>query len=98
MPQKQHRDHYDIVRNILEVVNNDNVEPQFRNSMNKTKVGYAAGLTYFQISDYLKELIDIRLLEMIDFKPYPYYEITEKGRRCLELISTLFADLSVESS
>jgi predicted transcriptional regulator len=66
--------------------------------MNKTKVGYLAGLTYFQISDYLKKLVGLGLLEMIDFKPYPYYEITEKGRRCLQLLGEIDAILKVESS
>jgi predicted transcriptional regulator len=61
--------------------------------MNKTSIGYSAGLTYFQTAFYLKGLLDIGLLEMTDFKPYSYYEITEKGRRCLELLNELEADL-----
>ena len=35
---------------------------------------------------------------MIDFKPYPYYEITEKGRRCHELISEKNADIKAAPS
>jgi predicted transcriptional regulator len=86
-----HRDRYDIVKNLLEILNAS--ERLYRNQMNKTRIGYSAGLTYFQTAFYLKGLLDIGLLEMTDFKPYSYYEITEKGRRCLELFSAIEDDL-----
>ncbi len=50
--------------------------------MNKTRIGRLAGLTFFQTTRYLKELVDVGLLGTIDFRPHSYYEITEKGRAC----------------
>jgi predicted transcriptional regulator len=76
--QQPHRHRYDIIRNLLEIVNNNDTAPLYRNQMNKTRIGYRAGLTYTQTNAYLKELLDLGLLEMTDFKPYSYYEITEK--------------------
>jgi len=89
----QQRDRYDIVRSIMEIIYNGNVEPRFRNYMNKTRIGRLAGLTFFQTTRYLKELVDVGLLGTIDFRPHSYYEITEKGRLCLELFSALEGDL-----
>jgi predicted transcriptional regulator len=95
MPQ---RDRYDIFRSILEVIYNGNVEPRFRNYMNKTRIGRLAGLTFFQTTKYLKELVGVELIETIDLRPHTYYEITEKGRRCLELFSEIYAELKVAPS
>jgi predicted transcriptional regulator len=95
MPQ---RDRYDILRSILEIIYNGNVEPRFRNNMNKTRVGRLAGLTFFQTTKYLKVLVGIGLLATIDYRPHSYYEITEKGYRCLELFSEIDADLKAAPS
>jgi predicted transcriptional regulator len=95
-----YRDRYDIFREVLEIVNDNDVNdnsngPQYRNYMNKTRLAYTAGLTHPQTKIYFKELIDLGLISaMTDFnKPYPYYEITERGRRCLELFNELENDL-----
>ena len=67
--------------------------------MNKTRIGYTAGLTPIQTVEYLGQLIDLGLLVKTEFKPfYSYYEITEKGRRCLELFNELDDDLKTRSS
>lgn len=74
-----HRDRSDIIRSILEIIYNGNVEPRFRNYMNKTRVGRLAGLTFFQTTKHLKDLVSTGLLATIDYRPHSYYEITEKG-------------------
>ena len=74
---QRQRDRYDILRNILDIV--DKTQPPYRNYMNKMRIAYTVGLTHPQMVDYLGE-----------FKPfYSYYEITERGRRCLQLFDEL---------
>ena len=90
--QQQHRDRYDILRNILTIV--DNTRPLYRNQMNKTRIGYTAGLTHARTVEYIKQLIDLELLVRMEFKPFfAYYEITERGRRCLQLFDEMEDDL-----
>jgi predicted transcriptional regulator len=88
MPQ---RDNYDIVKDILEKVYD--TEPLYRNQMNQTRIGYDANLTHPQTVKYLRKLVELGLLFLTDFKPYSYYEITKKGRRCLQLFGELENDL-----
>ena len=90
-----YRDRLDIVRNLLEVVHNDDLEPLDRNYMGKTRLGFTANLTHTQTTTYLDELLDRGLIveTETDFKPHCYYEITESGRRCLELFGEINEDL-----
>jgi predicted transcriptional regulator len=81
------RDKYDIVKDILEIVYD--TEPLYRNQMNQTRIGYEASLTHPQTVRYLRALVDLGLLASINFKPYSYYEITEKGQRCLQLFGEI---------
>jgi predicted transcriptional regulator len=65
--------------------------------MNKTRIGYAAGLTHAQTIEYLSALIDLGLISRLEFQPFfSYYEITERGRRCLQLLAELEDDLKPE--
>ncbi len=97
-----YRDRLDIVRNLLEGANNnkndeyDNIKPLDRNYISKTRLGFTASLTHTQTTAYLDELLDRGLIvekTETDFKPHPYYEITERGRRCLELFGRIDDDL-----
>ncbi|MGH9978456.1 MAG: winged helix-turn-helix domain-containing protein [Nitrososphaeraceae archaeon] len=97
-----YRDRLDIVRNLLEGANNnknddddDDIKPLDRNYMSKTRLGFTASLTHTQTTAYLDELLDRGLIveTETDFKPHPYYEITERGRRCLELFGKIADDL-----
>lgn len=88
MPQ---RDHHDIVKDILEIVYT--TQPLFRTWRSQTSIGHDAKLTHPQTVKYLEGLIDIGLLMLTDFRPYPYYELTKKGRRCLQLFSEIEDDL-----
>jgi predicted transcriptional regulator len=71
MPQ---RDKYDILKDILEIVYD--TEPLYRNQKNQTRIGYETNLTHPQTIKYLRQLVDLGLLLLTDFKPYSYYEIT----------------------
>jgi predicted transcriptional regulator len=93
MPQ---RDRYDIVKDILEIIYD--TEPLYRNQMNQTRIGCEANLIHPQVVRSLKELVGLGLLTRIDFKPYPYYEITTKGKRCLQLFGEIDDDLKPEST
>ena len=101
-----YRDRLDIIRNLLEVTNNNNnnnnndIKPLDRNYISKTRLGFTASLTHTQTTAYLDELLDRGLIveTETDFKPHPYYEITERGRRCLELFNELDNDLKTRNS
>ena len=85
------RDQYDILKEVLEIVYD--ARPLYRNQMNQTRIGYEAGLTHPQTVKYLQILVKHGLLVMLDVKPFPYYEITKKGRRCLQLFGEIDDDL-----
>jgi hypothetical protein len=61
--------------------------------MNQTRIGYEAGLTHPQTIKYLRALVDGGLLSLTEFKPFPFYEIINKGLRCLQLFGGLEDDL-----
>lgn len=88
MPQ---RDKHDIVKDILEIVYA--TPPLFRTRRSQTSIGHDAKLTHPQTVKYLKGLVDIGLLILTDFRPYPFYEMTKNGRRCLQLFGELEDDL-----
>lgn len=90
MPQRD-SDRYDIVKDLLEIIYV--TEPLYRNQMNQTRNDYEANLIHFQVVRSLKELVGLGLLTPIDFKPYPYYEITTNGKRCLQLFAEIEDDL-----
>lgn len=85
------RDKYDIVKDILEIVYD--IEPLYRNQMNQTRIGFEANLTHPQTIRYLRSLVDLGLVVLTDFKPFSYYEITKKGRRCLQVFGEIEDDL-----
>ena len=75
--QQQHRDRYDIVRNILEIV--CNTRPIYRNQMDKDK-DRLHGWSYTQTVEYLDMLLYSGLLVVTDIKSFfSYCEIIGKG-------------------
>jgi predicted transcriptional regulator len=78
---------YDIVKDVLEIVYDS--EPVYRNQMTHIMIGYEANLTHPQAVKYLRMLAELGLLVLTDFKPFPYYEIKSKGRRCLQLFGEI---------
>ena len=66
-----YRDRLDIVRNLLEGVNNNNnnnndddddIRPLDKNYISKTRLGFTASLTHAQTTTYLDELLDRGLI------------------------------------
>jgi predicted transcriptional regulator len=86
-----HRDRHDIIKDVLEIVYD--TELVYRNQMNHIMIGYEANLTHLQAVKYLRMLAELGLLVLTDFKPFPYYEIKSKGRRCLQLFGEIEDDL-----
>ena len=85
------RNKYDIVKDTLEIVYD--AKPLYHNRMIQTRIGYEANLTHPQTVKYLTLLVKLELLILTDFKPCSYYEITSKGRRCLQLFGEIEDDL-----
>jgi predicted transcriptional regulator len=88
MPQ---RDQHEIVKDILNIVYA--TPPLFRTWRSQTSIGHDAKLTHPQTVKYLKSLVGIGLLILTDSRPYPYYELTKKGHRCLQLFSEIEDDI-----
>src|SRR5687767_2376626 len=74
--RKSSRHTVGVQRNVYDA------KPVYRNQMNQTRIGYEASLTHPQT---VKMLVNQDSLHLTDFKPFSYYEITKKGRRCLQL-------------
>ena len=90
--QKNYRDRYDILRNVLYIVANTQaaLSQLYEQDENRLR----ASLTHLQVVDYLGQLLASGLLVKMEFKPfYSYYEITKRGRRCLELFDELEDDM-----
>ncbi|HZD35226.1 MAG TPA: winged helix-turn-helix domain-containing protein [Nitrososphaeraceae archaeon] len=85
------RDSYDIIKSVLSIV--ASAKPLYRNQMNQTRIGYEANLTHPQTVKYLRTLVDLELLVSIKFETFSYYELTRKGRRCLQLFCEVENDL-----
>ncbi|MGC2307497.1 MAG: winged helix-turn-helix domain-containing protein [Nitrososphaeraceae archaeon] len=88
MPQ---RDRHSIIKDILGIVYH--TQPLFQTRRSQTSIGHDAKLTHPQTVKYLEALVDLGLLILTDFKPFPYYEMTKKGRRSLQLFGELEDDL-----
>jgi predicted transcriptional regulator len=58
-----------------------------------SRIAYATNLTYKQTVGYLDGMIEERLLILTDSKPFPYYEITPKGRYYLKVFAEIEDDL-----
>lgn len=55
-----------------------------RSDIGKTRIMYGAVLSYEQITIYLKELMDLGLLQTMESDGNTVYRATEKGRAFLE--------------
>jgi predicted transcriptional regulator len=89
--QHPQRDRDDIIHDILQLV--ANTQPIYRSQRHQTSIGYAANLTHPQTVKYLKRLVEEGLLVLTYSKPFQYYEITDKGRRCLQIYNELQEDM-----
>ena len=85
-----HRSRYEITNDILHILGK---YPAIRRR-HKTGIGYAARLTHEFTVRYLRGLANEGLLRISqDTGIYPYYEITSKGLRYLQLFEEIQEDL-----
>jgi predicted transcriptional regulator len=88
--QQLHRDRYYIVNDILHILYYD---PTVKRR-SKTGIGIAAGITHRMTVKYLRRLIEQGLLRIsYDIGQYGHYELTEKGKRYLQVFDEIEADL-----
>lgn len=73
-PHKR-RDHLYIMAEILEVAMDGAL---------KTQIMYRANLSFAQLNEYLKIMMDIKLLEVIRNSEKTFYKTTQKGMRYLQ--------------
>jgi predicted transcriptional regulator len=93
---KPHRSRYEIVNEILRVVMIGNQSPSSFYICKLLHIEYGARLTYRQTLDYLPALVESRLLikrKTTKLGPFPHYEITDSGRRYLQLFADIEDDL-----
>ena len=93
---KPHRSRYEIVNEILRVVMLGNQSPSSFYICKLLHIEYGARLTYRQTLDNLPGLVESRLLSKRNttkLGPFPHYEITDSGRRYLQLFAEIEDDL-----
>lgn len=73
-PRKR-RDHLHIMAEILEVALDGAL---------KTQVMYRANLSFAQLNEYLKIMIDLKLMEVVKNSERTVYKTTQKGMRYLQ--------------
>ena len=88
---KPHRSKYEIVNMILQVVLLRNQSPSSSYMCKTLHIGYDVGIAYKMTLDYLAALVESGFLLMKKTKssPYLHYEITENGRRYLQIYSEI---------
>ena len=81
------RDYYKIVKDMLQIVTS-------KYCCNKTEIAYGAGLTHSQQKRYMAILVDRGLILLSSGENSPkVYEISDLGRRYLQLFAELEDDL-----
>ena len=89
---KPHRSRYEIVNEILWEVLLRNQSPSSFYTCKLLHIEYGARLTYQQTLDYLPALVDSRLLltrKTMKLGSFPHYEITDSGRRYLQVFAEM---------
>jgi predicted transcriptional regulator len=83
------RDHLFIMAEILEVTIDGAL---------KTQVMYRANLSFAQLNEYLKLMLDMKLLECVKNSDRTFYKTTSKGMRYLQSYRELRGLLKKEGS
>lgn len=73
--QRKRRDRLYIIAEILDIAKDGTL---------KTQIMYKANLSFSQLNEYLKFLIDLKLLELQEINGKTVYKTTEKGLRYLD--------------
>jgi predicted transcriptional regulator len=82
------RDRLYIIAEILEIAKDGTL---------KTQVMYRANLSFTQLTDYLKFMLRIRLLEKVETDGKDVYKATEKGLDFLQRYREIYKLLKLES-
>jgi predicted transcriptional regulator len=96
MHKKPHRSRYEIVNEILRVVQSRNQSPLSIYVCKPLHIEYGAGLTYRQMHYYTTSLVESGFLirkQTKRFDPRQYYQITDKGRRYMQIFGELEDDM-----
>jgi predicted transcriptional regulator len=94
--KKPHRSRYEIVNEILRVVQLRNQSPSSIYLCKPLHIEYGAGLTYRQMHYYTTSLVESGFLKRKQtkrFDPRQYYEITDKGRHYMQIFGELEDDM-----
>lgn len=83
------RSKYEIVNDILHVVHSRSRSTASFYKCKKTHIAFDADLTYPQLCEYLDYLVKLKLLRIMNYGPYQYYEISDKGRQYLQMFEEL---------
>jgi predicted transcriptional regulator len=87
---KPHRSRYEIVKEILCTVLLRNQSPSSLYLCKLLHIEYGVRLTYNQTLSYLVPLVESGLLiKKTDYGLHQYYEITDTGRRYLQVYSIM---------
>jgi predicted transcriptional regulator len=93
---KPHRSRYEILNEILWEVLLRNQSPSSFYICKLLHIEYGATLTYRQTLDYLPAIVESRLLlkrKTAKLGTFPHYEITDSGRRYLQVFAETQDDL-----
>lgn len=93
---KPHRSRYEVINAILWVVLLRNQSPTSLYRCKLLHIEYDARLTYRQTLDYLPALVESGLLlkkKTTKLGPFQLYEITDFGRRYLQVFAEMEDDL-----
>jgi predicted transcriptional regulator len=94
--KKPHRSRYEIVNEILLVVQLRTQSPSSIYLCKPLHIEYGAGLTYRQMHYYTTSLVESGFLKRKQRKrldPRQYYEITDKGRHYMQIFGELEDDM-----
>lgn len=80
--EAEYRFFFDIVADILRACNG---------TVGRTFLMYRCNMSFSQLSDYLKLILDAHLIETRNERPHLLFKISHKGKRFLEVYENLKA-------
>jgi len=77
---RERRSRVDVMSDILTIVTEGAL---------KTQIMYRANLSFAQLYSYLNLLLNMKLIKEVDRPTGKFYEITEKGKKVLDILESL---------
>ncbi len=87
------RSKHEIVNDILQTVLSRSQSPSSYYKCRGLHISYQCNLSWNQLKDYLRPLIESELLKTTRSGPDLYYEITDNGQRYLQVFAEIEDDL-----